>query len=194
MYRFSGSLPPGTALSSQTAIQPSSTMSRSSPSSRFEPLSEEEFSDNDVDSSPPQPRPRPLRGISPNTRAAYAARASARRAALRESHPVGRPTTPSPGLRASFADVVAGVAATAAPHPQISADARRSAVWHIFLLWSMVLAGIRCSASIVHVTLLIVFSLAMQEEWRCVFQQRSINTHTRTSCDSRQRLGCDAEN
>ena len=99
--------------------------SRSSSPNRFEPLSDEEFSD-DADSRSPPPQARPLRNISPNTRTAYAARASARRAALRESHPVGRPTTPSPGLRASFADVVAGVAATAAPHPQISADARRS--------------------------------------------------------------------
>ena len=96
--------------------------SRSTSPNRFEPLSDEGFSD-EADSGSPPPRARPLRNITPNTRTALAARASARRA-LRESHPAGRPTTPTPGLRASFADVVTGVAPTAAPHPQVSADAQ----------------------------------------------------------------------
>ena len=78
--------------------------------------------------SQPQPRPRPLRTLTPNTRTAYAARASARRAALRDNIPEERLATSSfAGPRPSFADVLAGVAATAAPQPQISTDAPRSA-------------------------------------------------------------------
>ena len=90
------------------------------------PLDDEEQI-SDVRRSPQQSRPRPLRTLTPNTRTAYAARASARRAALRDNTPEGLPPNPVPGQRPSFADVLAGVAASAAPQPQISADAPRSA-------------------------------------------------------------------
>ena len=102
-------------------------MSRpSSPSNRFGALLDDDEEISGERQSPQQPPPRPLRAITPNTRTAYAARASARRAALRDSHPEEQISASSTGLRPSFADVLAGVAASAAPQPQILADAPRS--------------------------------------------------------------------
>ena len=58
-------------------------MSRTpSPSNRYDALLVDDEEGSDDRRSPPQPRPRPLRTLTPNTRTAYAARASARRAAL----------------------------------------------------------------------------------------------------------------
>ena len=68
-------------------------------------LLDDEEENSDVRRSPPQPRPRPLRTLTPNTRTAYAARASARRAALRDNQPEELPSDPEPGTRPSFADV-----------------------------------------------------------------------------------------
>ena len=101
-------------------------MSSSNP---YGPLLGEDEQQSEEQPSPQQPRSRPGRVLTPNTRTAYAARASARRAALRDHNPDGMFPMPSPGSRPSFADVLAGVAASAAPtsqQPQISEDARRS--------------------------------------------------------------------
>ena len=107
---------------------PVKQMSRSSsPANRFGALLDDDEEISEERQSPQQPRPRPLRTITPNTRTAYAARASARRAALRDSIPDDQLSASTTGPRPSFADVLAGVAASAAPQPQISAGASRSA-------------------------------------------------------------------
>ena len=94
-------------------------MSRSSsPSNRFGALLDDDEEISEERQSPQQPQPRPLRTITPNTRTAYAARASARRAALRDSIPDESPSASTTGPRPSFADVLAGVAASAAPQNQ----------------------------------------------------------------------------
>ena len=98
-------------------------MSRTpSPSNHYDALLVDDEEGSDDRRSPPQPRPRPLRTLTPNTRTAYAARASARRV-MRDSIPEEQLATSFTGSRPSFADVLAGVAATAAPQPQISTDA-----------------------------------------------------------------------
>ena len=101
----------------------------SSSTNPYGPLLGDDEEQSEEQPSPQQPRSRPGRVLTPNTRTAYAARASARRAALRDHNPDGMFPMPSPGSRPSFADVLAGVAASAAPtsqQPQISEDARRS--------------------------------------------------------------------